>query len=133
MSTMAASPGLYTSRILPREEWSRLTGTDLESVVAMIPPDGGWILVVEDGDRIVACWGLLSVWHLEGLWIAPEHRGRASVARRLWAAMRALTRTLGIRGVMTAAVTDDVRRMLTTAGATQLPGDHYLLPLEKGA
>lgn len=115
-----------TTRILPPDEWARLAGTEAETVWPHLPPSAH-VLVVEQDDQIVGCWVLMSVLHAECLWIASAHRGKASVARRLWAFMRRTAAGLGAPVVATAAVTDDVRRLLEHVGATKVPGDHYAM------
>lgn len=114
-----------THRVLPRTEYPKLAGTELETVWPVLPEDA-LVLVVEDGAEIVACWALLTVRHVEGLWIAPAHRGKGSVARRLLAGMRTL---VGVRPVVTAAMTDEIRGLLDRIAAQKLPGDHYVMTL----
>lgn len=115
-----------TTRVLPPAEWPRLAGTELETVWPQLPRDAAVVLVVEDGDAIIACWALITVRHVEGVWIAPEHRGRASVARRLLSGMRELT---GGGAVFTAALTPEVEALLEGLRAEKLPGEHYVLTL----
>src|SRR4029077_20633639 len=87
-----------TSRVLPRAEWDRLKGTEAETVCPLLP-ESAQVLVVEDGTAIAGCWVLLPVLHVECLYVAPEHRKKPSVARRLLAGMRRLVRESGGRGV----------------------------------
>lgn len=118
-----------TTRLLPREEWPRLAGTELEAVWPILPP-GAAVVVVEDGEEIVGCWAAYTLAHVEGIWIASAHRGRGSVLRRLLAKMaRTLRDDFESSGAVTGAMTDDVRELLTKFGATKLPGDHYALPM----
>jgi len=116
-----------TSRILPSEEWPRLAGTEAESVWPHFDPARVQVLVVEQDGAIVGTWVLMNVLHAECLWIAPSHRGLASVARRLWTLMQRTARTLGVPAVATAALSDDVRGLLEHVGATKVPGDHYAM------
>lgn len=116
------------TRVIPPSEWPRLAGTELEAVWPVLPPDAR-VLVIEDAGVIVGCWAAFTKVHVEGVWIAPAHRGKASVARRLMAGMRRVVRAMGAESVATGATTDDVRNLLTRIGATQLPGDHYVLSL----
>ena len=116
-----------TTRILPREEWPALVGTELEAVWPHLPADAQ-VIVIEDQGAIVGCWALFHQLHAEGVWVHPAHRGKTTVARRLLMGLRATARRLGVRSVATAATTDDVRRMLATLGV-QLPGDHYVIPV----
>lgn len=117
-----------TRRDLPREEWPRLAGTELESIWPVLPEDAR-IVSVEDGDRIVGCWGAFWQLHAEGVWIAPDHRGHAAVARHLLTGMRRIARESGARTVATAGVTEDVIALLRRfPGAIELPGTHVVLP-----
>jgi hypothetical protein len=117
-----------TTRILPRDEYPRLAGTELDAVWPILPLDAQVVVVEQDG-QIVGCWSAYRLVHVEGLWIAPEHRGKGSVARRLLVGMRETVAEMGASGAITGALTDDVRTMLRHIGATHLPGDHYALPL----
>lgn len=119
-------------RQLPPSEWNRLVGTELEASYQRLNPAWAVVLVVEDeAGAIVGCWALLTVRHVEGLWIHPDHRGRGRVAARLWTAMRRLVHASGGSAVMTAAVTSEVEALLQRKGATVLPGTHWVLPMQK--
>lgn len=121
-----------TTRLLPREEWHKLSGTELSAAWPLLT-DGAQVIVVEEDDAIVGCWALIPVIHAEGLFIAPGHRKRVAVARRLWDAMRlTATRTFKVDAVMTGACSDDVRKLLEHVGATKLAGDHYTVPVTRG-
>lgn len=118
-----------TTRLLPRDEYPRLMGTELETVWPHLP-EGARVLVVEDpAGAIVGCWALFTSVHCEGVWVAPEHRGRGSVARRLLAGMRREARDMGASAVMTGAVSDDVRGLIAHLHGTRLPGEQYVMPL----
>jgi len=117
-----------TARLLPREEWAKLHGTELDAAVPYLPEPTHVVVVEQDG-QIVGCWALMSYLHVEGLYIAPEHRKRGRVGWRLWQAMRDLVRSQGASVVLTAALSDEVRTLLAHVGATKLPGDHYVLPM----
>lgn len=120
------------TRLLPPEEWPRLAGTELETVWPVLDPIASHVVVVEDAGEIVGCWALFRQVHVEGLWIAPAHRGKSSVGRRLLATMRSTARAMGARSVATAACRDSVVGMLHKLNAIALPGVHYALPVEKG-
>ena len=116
-----------TTRILPASEWCRLEGTEAGKVRADLDPRRTHVLVVEHDGAIVGTWILMDVLHAECLWIAPAYRGHVSVARRLWTAMQRTARSLGVKAVATAAVSDDVRALLAHVEATKVPGDHYAM------
>lgn len=119
------------TRILPADEWHRLNGTEAEILWPTLDEEHAKILVVEDGDRIIGCWTLMTIPHVECLWIDPKELARVSVARRLWLGMRRLVADMGITYVWTAAAEDPVRGLLEHAHARKLPGDHYVLPMER--
>lgn len=120
-----------TTRVLPPEEWHRLTGTEVESIVPGLDPAQTAVLVVEDGDAIIGTWVLLRMAHVECFWIDPAHRGKAGVAARLLRSMRALTRRWGTPCPLTAAVTPDVAQMIERLGGIRLPGEHFALPMKE--
>ena len=119
-----------TSRVLPPSEYPKLAGTEAASVWPRLP-DTAEVLVVEDEGAILGCWVAMPILHAECLWIAPAHRGKAGVGRRLFRAMREAVTRAGASAVMTCAMTDDVRHLLQTAHATPLGGDHFMLPMRR--
>jgi hypothetical protein len=119
-----------TTRELPPDEWAKLAGTDSADIWPMLAPGQAKVLVVEDGEAVVGSWLLLPVWHAECLWIAPSHRGRAAVGRRLWVGLRRMLRDLGVGGFITGALSDEVRGLLAHVGARPLPGDHYVVSIK---
>lgn len=121
-----------TSRILPPEEWPNLRGTEAETIWPALNPsrDRTQIVVVEQDGEIIGCHVLTLVLHAECLWIHPAHRGKAGVARRLWArVIRTAHCVFQARTIATAATSDDVRKLLTHVGAIDLPGTHHVIPL----
>ena len=117
-----------TRRVLPRDEYHRLAGTELASVAATLP-EGCQVLVVEDAGAIVACWALLSVLHVEGAWVAPSHRTTAS--RALLHGMADLVADAGGAAVLTGSMSPRVTRLLASLGAKKLDFDTYVLSLER--
>lgn len=117
-----------TRRELPRAEWARLAHTELGPALAYLPP-GTRISVVEQLGAIVGVWGLLPYWHAEGLWIAPEHRGRGRVGAYLLAGLRETAAAADIDVVLTAAITPAIDTLIRHYGGRQLPGTHYALPI----
>lgn len=118
-----------TSRLLPREEWHKLAGTEADALWPTLP-DAARVVVVEDARVIVGCHVLVPILHAECLWIHPDHRGKTSVARRLWAAVQRTAReTFGAQWFATAAMSEEVRGLLAHVQAVQVPGDHYMVPV----
>jgi N-acetylglutamate synthase-like GNAT family acetyltransferase len=119
--------GEMTTRILPRSEYDRLAGTELEAVYPYLP-DGANVVVIEDRcGAIVGCWALFQLVHVEGVWIAPEHRGRGRVALKLLQGMKQVAQAMGAQAVSTASVSEDVSTMLHKLGAVKLEGSHFSL------
>ena len=110
--------------------WPMLNGTELETVYPHLDPARAKVLVVEDEGRIVACWSLLQVYHVEGVWIAPEHRKRGKVALRLLEGMRTLCQGLGIARVVTGACTDDVKALIRHLRGVKLDGESFVIGWE---
>jgi hypothetical protein len=120
-----------TSRLLPRDEWHKLNGTEAESVWPLWN-DGVAVVVVEHDGQIVGCHALQMVLHAECLWIHPDHRKKAAVARRLWNAVKFIARDLfGAHGYMTAAVSEEVKQLLAHLNATHVAADHYVVDLTR--
>lgn len=120
-----------TTRFLPPEEYGKLAGTELESVVTMFPPDTK-IIVVEDTGRVVGCWAMPRYLHVEGLWIHPAYRKGAAVGRQLVRAMRAEARRAGDPVVLTAALTPEIADWCLAVGGAELPGRSFVLPIPIG-
>ena len=119
-----------TTRILPVKEYSKVAHTGVEAWLEHAVPADTSIVVVEDGDRVVACWAVLRVTHLEGVWIDPAYRHRVSVVSRLLAATFQVARQFGT-WAMTGAQTDDVRRLITKhLRGQRIDMDTYVVPLE---
>lgn len=117
-----------TARILPPEEYPRLNGTEAETVWPLLT-EAARVIVVEHEGQIVGCHLLQPTLHAECLWIHPDHRGRASVARRLWWAVRETARShFGVGWFETGCASEDVRALLDHIGAVKLP-DAYMVPV----
>lgn len=119
----------YRTRILPAAEWAKLAGTELEPLAPLLRPEDTRIVVVEDGDQIVACWAVTRMVHLEGIWIAPTHRKRPGVGMRLLAMARAQVKAFGATFAYTGAQSEDVRAMLTKIGGQRIEADAYIVPI----
>ena len=122
-----------TTRVLPREEWGRLPGTELAQAAPQLAAlgDDVQIVVVEHDGQIVGHWAVWRVVHLEGVWIAPAYRRTGGVARRLLRAVTDRVHALGAIWAWTGAETDDVRALLERLGATKFPYDTYAVPFVK--
>ena len=115
-----------TSRILPRDEWSRLAHTELGGL-DLGTLDAKVIVVEDDAGEIVGCWSAFNVLHVEGVWIAPAYRGKTTVARRLWQGMLRLVRSHGARAVWTGSASEMVTRLLEHHGAVPVAMQSFVL------
>ena len=113
-----------TTRLLPLAEWSKIEASGLGAATL---PHEAMVLVVEHEGAIVGCWALYQAWHADGMWVAPNHRGRGAVFRRLVKGMRALLRSLGTTKVVTSAIDPKIARLVTRSGAVKVPGEFYVL------
>ena len=107
------------ARILPVAEYDRLVGTQLETVVPVLPPEGR-VLVVEEQGQILACCAVYPLWHIEGLDVRPQTR-RSGL--QLLAFIRRVTASLP--GVVAWAQNPRVEPLLEKLGAQWLVGKHY--------
>jgi ribosomal protein S18 acetylase RimI-like enzyme len=118
-----------SARVLPPEEWHRLDDPHLpRPFVGYVNPADANVVVVEDGDRIVAMMTVFKATHIEGTWIDPETRG-LGVARSLLRTARELARKDGSRWAYTGASDDRMRGLLSRLKATQIKMDTYVMPL----
>lgn len=120
-----------TSRILPREEWPRLHGTEAETVWEHLNPETARVLVVENSaGEIVGTWTVLRMVHVECVWIREDYRGAFGVVKRLLKGMRMVAHGWGAKTVLTGAMTDQVRGLIRSLGGSRLPGEHFVIPVE---
>jgi len=120
-----------TSRVLEPHEWPLLAGTEAETLWPHLDPENARVLVVEHEGRIVGTWTVLRMVHVECVWVDPAYRGVFGVVKRLLRGMREIATGWGARTVLTGAVTDQVRALITSLHGQRLPGDHYVIPLER--
>jgi len=119
-----------TARELPRADWHRLADTPIAAVCATLPADTRMIVVEDRDGVIVGTWAMIRYVHAEGVWIAPAHQKRGSVAGRLLRAMRDVAHSWGAPVVLTAAVDDEVRSLIAKLGGARLP-DTYVFPARR--
>ena len=120
------------ARVLPSSEWGRLDGTELEELSKQLTSATAKMLVVERGDEIVGCCALLFVLHGGGVWIAPAHRKRGVVARRLLDLVTKTARSCGARCVVASDTPEEMTDLLINhLGATATPESaHVIVPVQ---
>ncbi len=89
------------------------------------------LVVEDDAGEIVGCWSLLSVIHVEGLWIRPDHRQHGSVGRALLTTMQRWIRQEGVDAVVTASTNGEMADYLDRLGALPIPGQTFLWPMRE--
>lgn len=117
------------TRQLSRDEWPRVAHCEIGPALEVLPPDDTRIVIVEEGSEVLGSWALIRYLHVEGVWVHPDHRKRGRVAAHLLTGMREIAHAWGHSVVLTAAMTEDVRALITHLGGQQLPGEHYAVPL----
>lgn len=120
-----------TSRVLPFEEWDRLP-EHLAPLIAALRPSDCRVLVVEDNGEIVGRWILFPMLHAEAIEIAPSHRKKGSVARRLLQLMYRSAKELGFDRVWTASDDAEVTKVLAhpMLNAVPIPALPFVLPVK---
>lgn len=118
------------------EEWEvALRGTPLHCVADTLPagtpamPSGSVVIVVEDAGEVVGTWAVVPYHHLEGVWVAPEHRGKAAVAKHLVNAAMYILQGRQQTVALTASDSPSVDRIIRHMGGTELPARHFVLPV----
>lgn len=119
------------TRTLPPDEWHRLSDTDIPSVLPYVSPDQFEVVVVEDNGEIVGAWAVWRVVHVEGLWIAPAHRGKGSVAKRLYHATMEAAKKWTPEWVMTMAPNPHVRSLVEHIGGVPIPGETFVFSVKE--
>jgi len=115
-------------RLLPREEYYKLDGTDLECLLPDFP--GARVFVVEDGDAIVGHLMLAPMWHAEGFYVEPSYRGKG-VDTLLVAEMHDEARSMGLGTVFPAAASDGMVNYVTRLGAVEVPARWFALAVRE--
>jgi L-amino acid N-acyltransferase YncA len=111
----------YTLREIPPSERRAL------QVRGVLPPilpadESSFILVETAGGSFVGRWMALDAVVLEGLYIAPEYRGKFGAAKKLLYGMLDRLRQRKIREVVTLIQDPMVERLAEKAGFTPLAG-----------
>lgn len=108
------------------DDAGKLVGTPWEGLQP--PPETTSLLVVEDESGVVVgTWSLAILPHLEGFWVDPGHRSRASVVRALLTYMFRHLQKAGVDTVLTHAPGQHIDDFLTRLGGEPLPGRAFKL------
>ena len=117
-----------TPRLLPRAEYYRLAGTDLEDLLPDFP--GARVFVVEDGDEIVGHLMLAPFWHPEGFYVAKDYRGQG-VDTLLVSEMFDEARSMGLETVWPATASEGMAKYVTRLGAVEVPARWFALAVRE--
>ena len=117
------------TRILPPDEWHKLN-TGFPPLGTTLRPEDAQVIVVEDGDRIVASVGVFRITHFESLWIDPEYSGNAGLGRRLMRAAVEAARKWTDQWVWGASGTSKMNTYLYRMGGRKMPVETFVVPLQ---
>lgn len=120
-----------TARLLSHSEWPTVPGPFLPSVLTDVSPDGCQVFGVEKGGEVVGTVAVMTVVHLEGLWVHPEHRGPGIVRSLMEAAARAAKETTRHGWVFACIGSEEMAGYVERSGGTEVPVVLYVLPLGK--
>lgn len=122
---------MFTSKLIRVNEANKLVGTECEGLIPHLTPDGPYVLVVEKDDFVVGTWALIETHHAECVGIHPAYRNNPVVARRLIRGMMQMARAVGAKNLVTAALTEDVEKLIVEhLDGTELPGKHFVFPVK---
>ena len=105
-------------RILKPEEYHLLDDIPAPDAVRLNPENTWVVAAVEDG-RVIGRLVALSLPHLEGAWIAPEHRGR-TIGAQMESVLTDKMKELGASLVMAYATDETMESYLTRLGYSRL-------------
>jgi hypothetical protein len=118
------------ARILPPEEWWKLERTRFPPFPAVPFPDIA-IVVVEEGEKVIACNTVLRATHLESLWVDPEHKN-PGVVRSLMRGVAQTSKGWGTDWAFATACDERMERLLKRLGGTYVVPSTFVLPIAFG-
>jgi hypothetical protein len=118
------------TRFLPPEEWSRLDPEAAAFYATMAPEDVA-VVVVEEGENIVARMAVIRVPHFESFWMAEHVKGNAGVTRSLLRAATKQARKWAPKWIMANAEDDAMCKTLERLNGRWLPVQTFMLPLRE--
>lgn len=118
------------TRILPREEWSRLDPAATAFYETMAPEDVA-VVVVEEDEGIVARMAVIRVPHFESFWMASHVEGNAGVTRSLLRAATKQARKWAPKWILANAENDAMCKTLERLNGEWLPIHTFMLSLNR--
>jgi len=119
--------------VIPPEEWTaRLSHIEPFKTHGFPNPALCRVLcAVTPAEEVVAAWWITIAWHAEPVWIAPEHRKRPGLIRKLWERVRQELVREGA-DVAFGIITDpQVVGQASRLGFARVHGDLYFLQVNK--
>jgi hypothetical protein len=118
-------------KVLKPSECPDLTGTEMETILPLLS-DSAKVILAYEGEKLLGTWSLYTMVHAEGIWIDPEHRGKAAVARALLTTLVNLVVSEFDAGVfMTASDKVSVERMVRSLGGVEVGGKHFAVAIPR--
>ena len=115
------------SRILPPEEYGRLSVTGLHPILSDFRPEDMRVVVIEQNGEILATTTVVRTVHLESLWVKPG--SGAGVIRQLLRKVVDVGLQWG-RIAFAQSCRENVRNILGRLSGKKLDVETYILPLE---
>ncbi len=124
-------------RELSIDEWNLLKTVPPFDTKATPAPESARVIVAQDNEsgELVAYWFVFTAIHVEPAWIAPSHRHRPTVVRKLWNAVRGLLNSLDCNLAFCSVNYDAPymnASMAQRLGFKRLPTDLYFLNTKNG-
>ena len=109
-------------RILPAEEWNRLTDVGPFAIAGVLPDPLYATVIVEENQtgEIVGTWRVTSIMLLEGLWRREDQRGGPIGARNLLFGMLQYLNQQEVKSAITVIEDPAVAKLAATAGFVPL-------------
>jgi hypothetical protein len=126
---------MIRARLISAHEWDKLAQFNLPPTLPYADPGAVDIVVVEDGDKIVASLVVMKVSHIEGLWVDPAVKGNAGVMRALLRLTGAVARRRGESWVMGGASKDSpkMRSFMKRLGGAPIEAEFYALRVRENS
>jgi N-acyl-L-homoserine lactone synthetase len=121
---------MYETKILPKEEYQRLVGTEAEPLINDLG-DETTVLVIEKDGKIVGSWLMIQTYHAECVWIDPNEAGNPVIPNRLIKGMMNIAKAVGAKHLVTSALDKNVVRLIVEhLKGKKIPGKHFVFPVE---
>jgi len=117
------------ARILDPDEWGKLSVTGFPAIIPLVNPPDTEVIVVEDGERIVASMAVMRLTHFEAAFVDPEYKANPGVIRALLAACFESSNRFPEEWAMALADDPRVSSLLAKMGGVKMdPLDIFIVP-----